>query len=345
MNPETVWPRAPVARAWLKARPEDFRVTEVLPFTPGGGGEHLWLWMEKRGQNTEWVARQLARWAGIRPRDVGWAGLKDRHAVTRQWFSLWLPGRDDPDPDTLAVEGVRVLEKVRHGRKLNRGALRGNRFELVLRQVEGTRSTVEQALTRIGQEGFPNYFGPQRFGRSGANVAEAFDWAERGGPKVPPAVRARHLSVLRSVAFNAVLAERVRQGSWNRMLSGEVLALAGSQRLFVDDGSPDLPRRVEGADLHPTGPLPGEGGLQPHAEALALEQSVLATLPRLDDIWRRWRVTAQRRPLRVMAEELTWVWQDEGTLRLSFFLPAGSFATSLLGGVFRLWERLPEKAE
>ncbi len=330
-----VWPWPPLGDAFFKHQAEDFQVEEVLPFALSGEGEHLWLWVEKRDQNTEWVARQLARWADIPVRHVGYAGLKDRRAVTRQWFSLWLPGSADPDAP-LALEGVRVLRLARHQRKLQVGALSANRFQIVLRQVTASQDAVAARLRQIERMGFPNYFGPQRFGRDGENLRQAHSWVAAGCPRVRPAVRSRHLSVLRAQVFNAVLAKRIGQDSWHRCLTGEVLQLDGSDRCFVDDGSPGLIRRVEAGDLHPTGPLPGEGGLHPLEDAAMIERAVLADFDWLQPVWRKWRMRQARRALRVLPRQLTWRWLDARTLCLRFTLPAGGYATSLLGAVFAL---------
>ena len=325
------WSRAwgtPVLTAVFKSRPEDFQVTEQLPFELDGEGEHLWLWVEKARANTQWVVRQLASWAGVRPRDIGTAGLKDRDGIARQWFSIWLPGRPAPTqpPD---IEGVRILKRVRHGRKLQTGALSGNQFVITLRQVAGVRTAIEDRLQTLAQEGFPNYFGPQRFGHNGANLTRAQAWVAAGMPRIKPAERSRHLSVLRSAAFNAVLAARVHTGDWNRYQAGDVLQLAGSARVFADDGSADLAERVDAKDLHPTGPLPGETPSLAQGAVLAREQAVLAPLA-LEAVWQKTRMKSARRPLRALPQEMTWQWLNDETLQLTFFLPAGSYATALL---------------
>jgi len=321
------WGEPPIA-ARFKAHARDFRVIEQLPFDLSGTGEHLWLWVEKTHANTQWVARQLARWASVRVRDVGYAGLKDRHGVTRQWFSIWLPGRETPTQPP-AIEGVQVLEQMRHGRKLQTGALRGNHFVITLRAVRGDPATVEARLKTLAEEGFPNYFGPQRFGRGGANLQQARAWLADGMPRIKPELRSRHLSVLRSWAFNTVLAARVVRGDWNRHLPGEVLQLAGSERVFADDGSADLAERVRSKDLHPTGPLPGETPSLAEGEALALEKAVLAPMG-LEPVWQAVRMKSARRTLRTLPEGLAWQWKEAGMLELSFFLPAGAYATALL---------------
>src|SRR5580693_579808 len=161
---------APPLTAEMRRTPEDFRVDEILGYDADGEGEHALLWVEKRGANTDWVAKELAKFAGIPPLNVGYAGLKDRHAVTRQTFSVQLAGKPDPDWNAFPHEDIKVLAVTRHKRKLKRGALRGNRFVLVLRQVDGDHTVADHILKQIAQRGVPNYFGEQRFGREGGNV-------------------------------------------------------------------------------------------------------------------------------------------------------------------------------
>ena len=172
-QPDRGFGGAPVARAHLRASPEDFRVDEELGFEPDGEGEHALVRVRKRGANTAWVARRLAELAGVRVREVSYAGLKDRDAVTSQWFSVWLPGRADPDWAALDDAEVTVIEYGRHRRKLRRGCHRGNRFALVLRELSCDREIIESRLRSVAKVGVPNYFGPQRFGRDGGNLTAA----------------------------------------------------------------------------------------------------------------------------------------------------------------------------
>jgi len=196
-----------VLRATMRGVPEDFVVEEQLGFAATGAGEHLFLLIEKRGANTVWVAQQLARWAGVAEHAVGYAGLKDRHALTRQAFTVHLPGRKAPDLDGLAIEGVRVLASDWHQRKLPRGALRGNRFVLRLREVEGERHAIEDRLAKIAERGVPNGFGAQRFGREGGtgNV--------RRPPRFPPAA----LDLSFCGAFGTVQPDSGRAGAAERL--------------------------------------------------------------------------------------------------------------------------------
>ncbi len=198
-------------RGILRAAPEDFFVDEDLGFAADGLGEHVFVRLEKRGANTDFVAKELARFAGVRPDAVSYAGMKDRHAVTRQTFSIHLPGKADPDWSALLHAEFRVLEAVRHSRKLQRGALKGNRFRIVLRDVQGDSDAAGKVVEAICAQGVPNYFGEQRFGREAANVGKAHVMFK--GKRVQRHERSLLLSAARSHLFNAVLAERVGKGS------------------------------------------------------------------------------------------------------------------------------------
>ncbi len=321
---------APSASAVLRASPEDFVVEELPRVLPDGEGEHLWLHVRKRGRTTAEVAGALARHWGVPARDVGHAGLKDRAAVTTQWLSVRLPGRQAGPPPEL--DGVEWLALRRHSRKLATGALRGNRFVLRLREVAGDRAMLEQRLARLATEGVPNYFGPQRFGRDGDNLARAWRLLVTGGRERHRQLRGLLYSAARSWCFNRVLLRRVTDGSWNRLLPGELAALEGSRSVFAV-GTPDaeLEARLAAFDIHPSGPLPGRGGQRPTAVCAALEDEALAALRPLIDGLVAAKVDAGRRALRLRPAEFTWAWEDDGrTLRLAFELPAGAYATTVV---------------
>lgn len=316
----------PPLTARLRATPEDFQVEELSDLVPDGEGDHAWLTVRKRGANTDWVAKQLADFCGIKPVDVGYAGLKDRNAVTTQTFTVHLPGRPDPDWSALGLDGVEVLAASRHRRKLKRGALAGNRFVLVLRETQGDREQIEQRLLAIGARGVPNYFGEQRFGSGGHNVQRAE--AMFAGKRVDRPTRSLLLSAARSQLFNAALAERVRRDVWDRPLDGEVWSLAGSRSWFGPDvGDEDLSPRLASGDVHPSGPLWGRGPLPTRGEALALETAAVAPWPALCAGLEAAGMDQDRRPLRLLPRELQWQWLDEASLRLAFTLPPGSYAT------------------
>jgi len=322
----------PPVAGLLRRRPEDFAVDEVLGFAPDGEGEHVLLRVRKRGANTDWVARELARFAGVRPGDVSYAGLKDRNAVTSQWFSLRLAGAAEPDWPALQLDGVEVLEAARHRRKLRRGALAGNRFEIVVRDLQGSGAELEPRLQAVRERGVPNYFGPQRFGRDGGNLerAEAL-FAGRLNERNRNR-RGLYLSAARSFLFNQVLAHRVRDGSWETALAGEALVLAGSRSFFVVE-APDaeVDRRLAEGDIDPSGPLWGRGEPPVQGAARALEEEVLAPYPLFREGLEAAGMEAERRPLRLRPQGLEGGLEDGGSaLRVRFTLPAGCYATVVL---------------
>lgn len=321
----------PVGAGQLRVEPEDFQVQEIGICEPDGAGEHVWLWVRKRNANTEWVARQLARFAGVTPREVSYAGLKDRHAVTEQWFSVQLPGKADPDWHSARIEGVEILRAERHSRKLKRGALRGNRFRVRIRAFNGTREALEMRLAAIVQRGIPNYFGVQRFGRNGQNLAAAAAMLRGDGPRVDRHVRGLYLSAARSFLFNQVLAARVSAGSWEQMLLGDALQLDGSRSWFIADGSdPTLEQRIADLAVHPTGPLWGRGALGTQAAANELEAATLAAYSDWCKGLEHAGLEQDRRALRVAVRDIEAQWLDENDLVFQFSLPSGCYATTVL---------------
>ena len=320
-----------VLSARVRATPEDFFVEELPGFEPSGAGEHLLLTIEKRGMNTVFAAKRLAKWARVPEMSVSYAGLKDLHAVTRQRFSVHLPKKVAPDIAALESDELRVLEHTWHSRKLPRGALAGNRFVLALRDVQGDREAIGQRLQSIADRGVPNYFGEQRFGRGGDNVAQAL--AMFTGRRVRREERTLLLSAARSELFNRVLAARVRAGNWNSALEGEVWSLAGSRSVFGPEPfSDELARRLAEFDIHPSGPLWGRGELRSRAAAAELEMQAVADKDAL--ALRAGLEVAglehERRALRLRPADLRWEWLDDTSLQLSFSLPPGAYATVVL---------------
>lgn len=332
-DPVESLPRAhgePPAAGRLRSRPEDFRVAETLGFEPTGEGEHAFLRVEKRGLNTDWLARQLARFAGVRPVAVGYAGLKDRDAVTRQNFTVHLPGRESPDWHSLELEGARVLEATRHHRKLQRGALRGNRFRLTVRELSGDRDALAQRLAAIARDGVPNYFGPQRFGHGGDNLWRAESLFRGTAGRLPRGRRGIYLSAARSHLFNAVLARRVGEDSWARGLDGEIYALEGSRARFgPEPASSELERRVDELDIHPTGPLWGRGEPAVTGDCRALEAAVLEPFPLFREGLEAFGLKQERRALRLRVGEPELA-VDDGSFTVTFTLPPGTYATVVL---------------
>lgn len=330
---DLLWPRTatpPLLQSVLRARPEDFAVDELLDIPLSGAGEHLWLKVRKRGFNTDQVAQQLARAAGVPRRQVGYAGMKDRHAVTTQWFSLHLPGRDAP-ADWNLPPGIEVREAQRHSRKLQTGALTGNRFRIVLRDCAGDAAVLRQRIETIRRTGVPNYFGEQRFGRGGENVERARAMFAAGGRARDRHLQGIYLSAARALLFNAVLAERVRAGTWNAILPGEAVMLAGSRSFFVaDDIDASLQQRLQDGDIHPSGPLWGRGELPARAAVQELELAVAAAHADLVRGLEAAGLRQERRALRLLPGQLVCESLDARSWQVSFSLPAGCFATALL---------------
>ena len=330
---------APVLAARIRSTPEDFFVEELPGFDASGAGEHLLLTVEKRGMNTAFAAKTIAQWAGVDESAIGYAGLKDRHAVTRQRFSVWIPKKIAPpiealqreDPGSGPGQALRVLDHAWHARKLPRGALAGNRFVLVLRDVAGEREAIEARLSAIARRGVPNFFGEQRFGRGGGNVSQAV--AMFAGRRVKREERTMLLSAARSELFNRVLAARIEAGCWDAPLEGEVWMLDGSRSVFGPEAfTPELQARLAAFDIHPTGPLWGEGELRSTGAACDIELAALTgdTATRLRAGLERAGLKQERRALRLRPAELAWDWRDNGALELRFALPPGSYATTVL---------------
>jgi tRNA pseudouridine13 synthase len=325
-------PRAygtPPGRGRVRVEPEDFRVEERLGFEPDGGRAHRLLWVEKRAVNTLEVARDLAAAAGCHPADVGFAGMKDRRALARQWFSLPAERASPPEAGHEG-RGFRVLASEPHSRKLRRGALAGNAFAIRVREFAGDLAAIGERLQLLAAAGFPNYFGPQRFGHGGANLARVAAWI--AGAALPRGREARSflLSAARALAFQSVAARRVQEGSWNRLLPGEIVNLAGSASVFAA-GIPDeaLAERCRGGDLSPTGALPGVGGLAPGDRAARVECEALAAVAPVPERLAGCGMRAERRALVARPSALS-ARRENGDLLLEFGLARGSFATSLL---------------
>lgn len=317
------WPNAyPAsgASATLKRLNEDFRVTELPLQLPSGEGEHLWLDVEKNGANTAFVAQRLAEAAGVQERDVGFAGLKDRYAITRQWFSIYLPyGKEKgetPDLTQLQHPEFKVLGQRRHLKKLRPGDLQGNRFRIVLRDVTGDRDAIEANLQAVASQGVPNYFGAQRFGFDGGNVEQGRAMLAREIRVRNPKKKGLYLSAVRSFVFNEVLALRIQQGLWGKTLPGDVMDEAG----------------------RPTGPLWGRGRVSTTDQAQALEKTVAERHATLCDGMEHAGLDQERRTLVASPSDMSWEWPQADQLVLVFSLPAGTYATSVLNEILSTTE-------
>jgi tRNA pseudouridine13 synthase len=330
--PPTAW-GGPIATGVLRTSPEDFKVDEILGFEASGAGPHALLQVRKRGANTEWVARELARAAGCKPFEVGFAGLKDRNAVTTQAFTVPRGKRTAEEFVGVTGEGFEVLSAMPHQRKLPRGALAGNRFEITVRAVHCDEAPLRERIDAIARGGVPNYFGPQRFGREAGNLADVI----RAAAQPPQESRGRGrsdpgfmLSAARSVVFNAILAARIGQRSWNLLLPGDVANLDGRGSVFaVPAPDEDLERRCAQLEIHPTAPLWGEGDSLATGEVREHEEAVAARFPEAQSVIRAARMNSERRALRMRVQDLAHEYEP-AVLRLRFALPAGSFATAVL---------------
>jgi tRNA pseudouridine13 synthase len=328
------WSRAwgsPAGSALIRCCPEDFRVSEELGFELSGSGEHVFLHLQKRQLNSMELLQRLARLSGVAERDIGFSGLKDRNAVTRQWFSVGMAGRPEPDWQSLAASGdVEVLATGRHLRKLRRGVHRANRFTLVLRELLGDRQQLESRLQLLRDQGVPNYFGEQRFGRGGSTLEQARRWIS-GGRKVSRTKRSLYFSALRSYLFNQLLALRVAQGTWNSITPGDVCLLHGTRSFFTcTEVEPDTQERVRSGEIHPGLPLWGQGKSDAGAVRSAQHTDDLAQWRDICDFLEQSGLDMAWRPTRLLPDDFCWQFCDDGSLQLDFALGAGSYATALL---------------
>jgi tRNA pseudouridine13 synthase len=321
----------PLASAKLKATPQDFVVEETLSFPLSGEGEHLYLYLRKTNANTDWVSRQLSRQLGVPQRDIGYAGLKDRHGVTAQWFSLLRRHDTEARLEKLQIEGVELCDVIRHTRKLRKGAIKHNHFSICLRDLDAEPARLQQRLQTIVQAGVPNYFDEQRFGRQRGNLEAATAMFAR---QLKPSrfQRGIYLSAARSWLFNLILTERVLQQRWHRAMAGDVFWLNGTRRFFVADAlDASITQRLQEGDIHPTGALWGAGELQSRQDVAKLEQAIIENWPVLRQGLIDARLTQDRRPLRVLPQAMTHRYDHaQHCLQVSFNLPAGAYATAVL---------------
>ncbi|MDD1782950.1 tRNA pseudouridine(13) synthase TruD [Enterovibrio sp. ZSDZ35] len=320
----------PTATGKLKVKPEHFFVSETLDFTPAGHGEHFLVRIRKIGENTKYVANELAKACGVKSRDVSWAGLKDRHAVTEQWFSVHLPGQPDPDLSEFVAEheGVdAILETARHDKKMRPGDLIGNHFKLVITDFDGD-DAIEARLADIREKGVPNYFGSQRFGRNGNNVTSARDWGQDKFRVRDKSKRSFYLSAARSFLFNQVLSERIGKDLCHSVMLGDLLINANEETILVEDIDSAIEKLIAG-DWQISGPMTGDNALPTQQDAQAFEQAIVDTEPHLLAVIRSNRMRHERRPLLLSPENMVWV-REGDMLTIEFSLPAGCFATAVM---------------
>jgi len=327
----------PLCDAIFRQKPEDFIVDEQLIFEPDGEGEHVYLLIKKRNTNTQWLAKQLAIFTGIKQRDVSYAGLKDRNAITTQWFSLILHKDKEPDWKSLDLEGVKVIKATRHRCKLRPGMVKKNHFTVTLRDVTCSADTLSERLELILQNGVPNYFGEQRFGHGGENIEQA-KRLFAGELKVKDRkLKGIYLSAARSYLFNKVLAERVKQGNWNKAINGDCMILDGSNSFFsIDQIDHEVEKRITEFDVHPSGPLWGRGEPLVRLDALLLENDTLINDRSIQQGLDNANMKMDRRALRMQVDELVYEIFSPDDIKLKFYLRSGQYATTLLREIFFL---------
>ncbi len=331
------WSKAYKTIDWVatyKQKPEDFKVTEILSFPfEENSGEHLYLLIEKTALTTSAVIQLLADRFDVERRDIGYAGQKDKWAVTQQWFSVWLPGKQDQLDITRLADfetNCRLLQARWHRAKLRRGAIESNVFELVLRGQDKIPEEINSRLKLLSTSGYPNYFGPQRFGWQGQNIKTATDWFQRK-IKIKKPAQGILLSAVRSYLFNLILQKRIELDNWNKPVAGDCFVLEGSRKYFTSDKiSEENRQRCEALDIHPSASLWGRGRNDACLEALEIEQEVLHEQNFLCNALEHKGVTADRRAMRCIPKDLSWKVVNEKELHLAFSLASGSYASSLL---------------
>lgn len=322
----------PKSQAQLKTYPEDFKVDEQLPFELTGDGEHLFLRIQKTGINTGFLAQQIAKFYNVRELDVSYAGRKDKHAVTTQWFSVWLPGKPDSEIDTFSYPDCQLLGSSRHNKKLRTGSVQKNHFSLVLRNARLDKDFASR-IAAVKNTGVPNYYGPQRFGNINkdgiaGNLALG-NYLLDGQTIRKREKRSLAISALRSWLFNQMVSERLQQ--WQlQPQPGDAMSLAGSNSFFtaslIDD---EIIRRLNEGDIQITAPLWGKGKLPSTNEVLRIESEISATYSNICETLERLDLKQERRKIVLIPENLTWH-ITETNLTLDFSLPAGCFATSVI---------------
>lgn len=316
----------------LRTNEEDFQVNEFLPFQPSGEGEHVFIHIEKKGQNTVYIAKQLAKYFNVRENSVSYAGLKDKHAVTQQYFSIHLPGKKDVDLSKLNISGVKILSVTRHNKKLRIGSLLGNLFKLTLRRVTDI-ADLEQRWQQIIHLGVPNYFGEQRFGHQGNNLVKAQEMFS-GNKVKDKKKRGFYLSAARSYLFNQFVSERIKQDEFNQIIQGDVCMLSGTQSVFaIDSVDKVLQARLSSGDINLTAPLWGQGQLMTKSTMLDFETTLANQYEDFTKGLERFGLKQERRSIRLMLASPQFKIEKTAlgdNVYLSFILPAGCFATTIL---------------
>lgn len=336
--------------ATLKQEIHDFIVEEQLGFEPTGEGEHIFLWLEKTNLNTAFVAEELAKFSKLALRDITYAGRKDKFALTRQWFGVHIANKKEPDWSQFSLAGASILKVTRNDRKLRVGVLKGNKFDLTLRNLHHVDiPALEHRLELIKQKGAPNYYGSQRFGEiraiqepdaHGQAVTKLIQGGNIAlGEKLVAgeAIRNRNkrsmaISALRSWLFNEIIHTRISQDHFHQPLAGDAMQLSGSNSFFVsEDESEECKtlQRLAEFDINITAPLWGDGKLHTSNAAKDLELHCASLYPDLIRTLNSLGLKQERRAIRIVPSDFNWQIEDNN-LKMQFSLPAGCFATSIV---------------
>jgi len=316
----------------IRQQPEDFMVIEHNDVSFTESGEHWWLKVEKINSNTAWVATQISSACKVPARQVGFAGIKDRHAITQQWFSVQLPKiRDLDEIKAKLPDEITIIDNHWHKNKIKTGFLTCNEFRLRIRDIQGDKAQIEANLETIKRQGAPNYFGPQRFGHNLNNIQQAKDWFA-GTIKVNNKnLRGLLISTARSHIFNLIVAHRIAHKTWNQVIPGDILQLNQSHSWFhaQDATSDELTQRLAAFDIHLTAALWGEDDVQSTDQCAKIESQIADTQAAYQPGFISHRVKQDRRAIRIHPEAMSHHWEGHDLL-LNFKLQAGAYATSIL---------------
>lgn len=320
------------ATGTIRTVPEDFKVTELSDIELSGVGEHLWLYVQKIGCNTDWVANQLSNVCQVPRKQVGFAGLKDRHAVTKQWFSVQLSKVTDIDKIQSALpDEVTILKSKMHSRKIKTGQLDANQFEIIIRNIAGDKQQIEQNIISIIENGVPNYFGSQRFGHDMGNIQKCQDWFA-GTYKVKSRnLKSLLISTARSHIFNVIVAKRIKDDTWNTPIQGDILQLNKSHSWFpMSDATPEeITKRLNEFDIHLTAAMYGEDKVQSSDDCAEFESTIAAQFPIYHTGFEKFRLKQDRRAMRICPIDFSFQWID-GDLKFNFKLLPGAYATGIM---------------
>ncbi len=323
----------------IRITPEDFQVTELNEIELSGEGEHLWLYIQKTSNNSIWVSKALANVCQVPQKQVAFAGQKDRHAVTKQWFSVQLPKISGPDKIQSALcEGIEIIKSDKHSRKIKTGQLDANAFEIIIRNIKGDKSQIEQNITSIIQDGVPNYFGSQRFGHDMGNIGKCQDWFA-GNYKVKSRnLKSLLISTARSHIFNLIVAKRLKLGVWDKCIEGDILQLNKSHSWFPSENASEneIKKRLKDFDIHITAAMWGEDKVQCSKDCADLENSIAKDFPIYQQGFEKFRLKQDRRAMRICPLDFEHSWQDANTLQLNFKLLPGAYATGIMREVLSI---------